>query len=127
MMVRRSLVLSLVLGCGLGAAGRPWEAGGPQRREVQMRSVSFAPAELRLALGDTVVWKNIDVVRHNAVRPGLFDTGELRTGESHTWVPTDTGTITYRCTIHARMRGKLIVVDRSDGEEPQPNQPIGSK
>lgn len=113
MNLRRSLLLSLALGCGLGAAGRPKDLGEPQRREVQMRSVSFSPSELHLAIGDTVVWKNIDVVRHNAVRPGVFDTGELRSGESHTWVPTDTGTIAYRCTIHARMRGKLVVRARS--------------
>lgn len=108
-MLRRGLLLSLLVGCGLGASARPWESSGPQERVVQMRSVSFSPSELRVTLGDTVVWKNTDVVRHNAVRPGLFDTGELRAGESYSWVPSDTGTYSYRCTIHSRMRGKLVI------------------
>lgn len=81
----------------------------PVRHEVQMRAISFTPAEIVVAVGDTVEWRNADIVRHNAVRAELFETGDLRPGEHRSWVPGDTGTFTYRCTIHARMRGKIVV------------------
>lgn len=84
----------------------------PRTHDVTMRSVSFAPKELVVAVGDTVQWVNADIVRHNAVRPGLFDTGELRPGSKYSWVPTDTGEVLYRCTIHQRMRAKVTVVAR---------------
>lgn len=82
------------------------------KHEVQMRAVAFAPRELTVGVGDTVTWRNVDIVRHNAVRPEVFDTKELKPGESYAWVPVDTGTISYRCTIHQRMRGRLRVVSR---------------
>ena len=81
----------------------------PVRHEVQMRAISFTPAEVVVAVGDTVEWRNADIVRHNAVRVDLFETGDLKPGEHGSWVPRDTGTFTYRCTIHARMRGKIVV------------------
>lgn len=74
-----------------------------------MRSVSFGPRELTVGVGDTVVWHNVDIVRHNAVRPEVFDTGELQPGTKYSWVPSDTGTYRYQCTIHQRMRGRLTV------------------
>lgn len=103
-----SLVLFAVAGGG-AAAARDGTRGAAQRHEVQMRAVSFAPGELVIALGDTVDWRNADIVRHNAVRPGAFESEELQPGEHFEWVPADTGTYTYRCTIHARMRGKVVV------------------
>ncbi len=93
---------------GLGMARRA-ERGTPRRHEIEMRSVSFLPSELVVAVGDTVGWRNGDIVRHNAVRPGVFESEDLKPGERFAWVPADTGTFTYRCTIHARMRGKIVV------------------
>ncbi len=102
-------VMSIVaLGAAVSTArGRP--SAGAVRHEVQMRAISFTPAELVVAVGDTVEWRNADIVRHNAVRLKEFETGDLRPGERGRWVPADTGTFTYRCTIHARMRGKIVV------------------
>lgn len=74
-----------------------------------MRSVSFAPRELSIRLGDTVLFKNSDIVRHNATRQEVFATGDLRSGQSYSWVPADTGTYRYQCTIHSRMRGEVRV------------------
>lgn len=74
-----------------------------------MRGNSFSPRELRIALGDTVVWVNGDIVRHNAVRAELFNSGDLRSGERFAWVPADTGVVRYQCTIHSMMRGEIRV------------------
>ena len=104
--------IAVVCVAALGAAVRSTRDSmhaNPVRHEVQMRAISFTPAELAVAVGDTVEWRNADIVRHNAVRVDLFETGDLRPGEHGTWVPSDTGTFTYRCTIHTRMRGKIVV------------------
>lgn len=83
--------------------------GGPVAHEIRMSGASFGPRELSVAVGDTVVWHNVDIVRHNAVRRDVFDTGELGPDERYAWVPSDTGTYRYQCTIHQRMRGRLTV------------------
>jgi plastocyanin len=100
-----------IAGVAVGAVGAGMEAPAPSvRHEVQMRAVSFAPRELTIHLGDTVLFKNADIVRHNAVRREVFDTGELKSGESYSWIPADTGSYRYQCTIHTRMRGEVKVV-----------------
>jgi plastocyanin len=95
-------------GRGTGRDARR-DGADPVTHEIVMRSVSFGPREVTVAVGDTVVWRNADIVRHNAVRRELFDTGELQPGEKYAWVPADTGTYRYQCTIHQRMRGRLNV------------------
>ena len=79
------------------------------RHEVQMRANSFAPAELVVSVGDTIDWRNADIVRHSAVRLGGFESGELRSGEHYAWVPSDTGTFSYGCSIHSQMKGRIVV------------------
>jgi plastocyanin len=105
--VAATLLTVGALGCAQGEAA---PTPGVTRHEIRMRSNSFAPRDLAVTLGDTVTWRNTDIVRHNALRRGDFDTGELRGGESYTWIPSDTGTYAYRCTIHQRMRGRITVV-----------------
>lgn len=104
-------VALLTMGLALVVAARPDAPRDRDTRrvEVRMRGNSFAPRNVTLAVGDTVEWVNADIVRHNAVREGLFDSGELRRDERFAWVPGDTGTIRYQCTIHSRMRGTLRV------------------
>jgi plastocyanin len=108
--VRRSLLAITAVMLAATCAGVPTPA--PVRHEIQMRAVSFAPRELTIPLGDTVLFKNADIVRHNAVRREVFDTGNLKAGESYSWVPSDTGSFRYQCTIHTRMRGEVKVVPR---------------
>lgn len=109
MRVVRGVALVVVLSALVGAAHA---VKGPRQHEIRMRSNSFSPRTLVIGVGDTVVWINRDIVRHNAVRDSLFDSGELRGGERYAWVASDTGEIAYRCTIHSRMRGSIRVVDR---------------
>jgi plastocyanin len=97
-------VVALAVACGAAAA-----ASGTSRLEITMRGNSFGPRRAEVAVGDTVVWVNRDIVRHNAVKPSVFDSGELKGGESYQWVPADTGVVEYRCTIHQRMRGEIRV------------------
>ena len=107
-MIRRSVLLAATaLACGLSAA--PAVSVGTHH-EILMRGNSFSPRTITVSVGDTVVWRNVDIVRHNATRPEAFESGDLRGGASFSWVAADTGEVRYRCTIHQRMRGTLTVV-----------------
>lgn len=109
MISRRAILLALSLAslsCGVSEAASTPDV---TRHEITMRTNSFTPRDLAANVGDTIVWKNLDIVRHNAVRRDLFESGDLRRGESFSWIPADTGTYSYRCTIHSRMRGMLTV------------------
>jgi plastocyanin len=77
--------------------------------EIAMRGNAFGPRRVQVALGDTVVWVNRDIVRHDATAGDLFASGDLRGGERFQWIPQDTGLVEYRCTIHQRMRGQIRV------------------
>lgn len=81
------------------------------RHEILMKAVMFAPRSLTVQLGDTVVWRNADIVRHNTDGGERFASGDLRSGESFSWVPSDSGVTQYRCTIHRGMRGEIRVRD----------------
>lgn len=108
-----TVIMLLAWGAIAVGAARPWPSATDalRRREIRMRGNSFAPREVRVAVGDTVVWVNGDIVRHNAVHPELFDSGELGAGERFAWVPADTGVVQYQCTIHSRMRGRIRVTN----------------
>lgn len=101
-------LLALVAACGAAVA-----ASNTTRLEIAMRGNSYGPRRAEVTLGDTVVWINRDIVRHDAVKPGLFDSGELIGGERYVWIPADTGVVEYRCSIHQRMRGEIRVVPKT--------------
>jgi len=97
------VILWLLLLLGLSKA--------PTTHTVEIRGMKFHPAELPVAVGDTVVWINRDIVPHTATATGRvpWDTGSLPDGGSGRLVPTRAGTLRYSCTFHPTMHGKLIV------------------
>lgn len=97
--------LALAVACG-AAVAVPRDG----RVEITMRGNAFGPRRAEVTVGDSVVWINRDIVRHDATARERFDSGDIRAGERFVWVPQDTGLIEYRCTIHQRMRGQLRVV-----------------
>lgn len=98
-------LIVMVVACGAAAAKS-------SRLEIAMRGNSYGPRRAEVTLGDTVIWINRDIVRHDAAKPGLFDSGELMGGERYQWIPADTGLVEYRCSIHQRMRGEIRVLPK---------------
>jgi plastocyanin len=71
----------------------------------------FAPGQVRLRVGQAVLWRNQADATHNVVRVGGgFDSGALAPGGSFRWPAKAAGTFSYRCTIHAQMTVATIVV-----------------
>jgi plastocyanin len=96
-----------VLALGLAAAcARPV----PRSHTVEIRGFAYLPATLEVAVGDTVVWVNRDVVPHTATgAEGGWDSGDLAAGQSWRLVAGQQGSQPYYCALHPIMRGMLVV------------------
>jgi plastocyanin len=77
--------------------------------EVKMQEFAFVPAELRVTAGDTVLFRNADVVPHTATASGKWDTGTLAAGASHAVVMSERGKVDYVCALHPNMRATIEV------------------
>jgi plastocyanin len=76
---------------------------------VVMEGMKFSPPTLRIRYGDTVVFRNNDLVPHTATakqRDG-FDSGIIKPGESWTFVPKVHATMPYVCVFHPTMEGRI--------------------
>ena len=77
---------------------------------VQIVGFAFSPAEISVAVGDTVAWTNLDQAVHTATSTsGAFDSGDLDPGESFSVTFTTPGTYDYLCTPHPSMTGRIVV------------------
>ena len=85
----------------------------PTTHTVEIRGMEFHPAELTVAVGDTVIWINRDIVPHTATATGggrgTWDTGQLLQGKTGRYVATRAGVARYACAFHPTMRGQLII------------------
>jgi len=111
-------VVALIAARGFSSrarAGRPTNSGNaPKTVTVVIRDFKFEPATLTLDAGDTVEWKNDDIVPHTATADGggqkpEFDSGTIHTGAAWRSVTRNKGRYNYTCTLHPNMEGKLIV------------------
>ena len=84
----------------------------PRRHEITIQTMAFQPAQLEVAIGDTIVWVNRDIVPHNATATGAtpaWQTTTLVAGESGIVVVRQAGEMRYLCTLHPTMQARLIV------------------
>jgi plastocyanin len=108
MNIRRSIsiiLLSLAMMLMVACSSQP----APKTHNVVIDGFKFQPTLLMVNVGDTVVFNNQDMVPHNAVAEGKFDSGKLEQGKSWTYTAKDKGTFNYICTYHPNMKGQLIV------------------
>ena len=100
---------ALVLVAGLASCSK---ARQPRTYQVEIRAMQFAPAELEVAVGDTVVWTNTDVVPHTVTSgvpaAATFDSGVIDNKAQWRYEITTAGEHAYVCTLHPTMRGKLV-------------------
>jgi plastocyanin len=85
-------------------------AARAKNHQILGRGVAWDPKTLQVARGDTVEWKNVDVVPHNVRQEKrVFWSKELAPGSSFRWKATKRGTWPYKCTLHPEMTGTLEV------------------
>lgn len=82
----------------------------PRSHTVEIRGFAYLPATLEVAVGDTVVWINRDVLPHTATQDGRgWDSGSINTGQAWRLIAASPGSQPYYCAFHPVMRGKLVV------------------
>jgi plastocyanin len=79
-------------------ADAPWQMR-PQVIEVQIDYFTFMPHDITVAAGATVTWVNLDDVLHRVTS----------TDDKFSFKFDEPGTYEYYCSIHPKMRGKVIV------------------
>jgi plastocyanin len=85
--------------------------GGGGGTEVSMEGIQFDPAEVTVAVGDTVTWTNNDSVDHD-VTADSFSSGEaggLAGGDTFEHTFDEAGSFDYVCTVHPGMEGTVVV------------------
>lgn len=100
-------------------ASRP--PGVEQRvHRVEIRELAFVPAVLRVEPGDTVYWRNDDIVPHTVTASdSTWDSGELPPGGEFRWVAGRPEAVAYTCLYHPWMTGRLEPdIDQTPGTSP---------
>jgi plastocyanin len=83
---------------------------GPRRSHVvDIKAMGFSKARIDAVIGDTVVFRNADMLSHTATAAGVFDTKEIKPGATSRWVVKKKGTFHYICTFHPVMKAVLVV------------------
>jgi plastocyanin len=105
--VTRAALVALLAAAlaGRGGGGSPPR---PATHVVEMRGFAFSPASLAVAAGDTVVWKNSDILPHTATAGRALDSGSIAAGAEWRWVAV-AGEYAYHCAFHPTMLGTASV------------------
>ncbi len=82
---------------------------GAKTWTVLIKGFKFVPERLEVEAGDTVIWKNEDIVPHTATAKKLFDSKKLDQGQSWSYVAKQKGSHPYICLYHPTMTGELVV------------------
>jgi plastocyanin len=80
-----------------------------QTHTVRIKAFAFVPDHRIVSAGDTVVWKNEDIVPHTATGKGIFDSQEIGSMKSWTYKTSRKGKFPYISTYHPTMRAELTV------------------
>ena len=76
--------------------------------QVTIDGLIFSPAEITAKMGDTVVWRNKDIVAHTATVRGGFDV-MIEPDKSASLVLTKAGIVDYYCRFHPNMTGRITI------------------
>ena len=87
-----------------------WSVCEPWDIPVSAKNLRFDPVGIAVKAGTTVTWVNLDDEPHTVFSDaGLLRSSALATQEHFSFKFETAGTYHYRCSIHPRMRGTIIV------------------
>ncbi len=105
----RGTGLVLILQSSGTASQNPTGAGPSANAQVIMKGIRFQPAELTVHPGETVEFRNEDIVAHTVTADdGSFDSGLIQPGSSWKMTVQKAGTVAYHCTPHPNMKATLV-------------------
>ena len=80
-----------------------------ENMKVTIDNFTFAPAELKLKVGDTVTWTNHDDIPHTVVSAGKYRSKTMDTDDAYSFTFTAAGDYKYFCSLHPHMTGMIKV------------------
>lgn len=95
----------LCLAAGLSLCGT---AASAATIEVTIEKLEFKPAVVKAQPGDTILWRNKDVMDHTATSKGSFEV-VIPAGKSGSTVVKGDGVFDYVCRYHPNMKGRIEV------------------
>jgi plastocyanin len=106
-------------GCGSSSVTEPTDpgSGGGTTRTVRIEgdaylpggSAAFAPSEINVTLGTTVMWQNSDQTQHTVSSDSGVWSSTVAALSSFSRQFTTAGTFQYHCSIHPAMTGTVTV------------------
>ena len=77
---------------------------------VTAMNFAFSPSSLSVQAGTRVTFTNHDAPTHTfTANGGLFDSGDVASGQSYSFTFTKAGSYAYHCQIHSSMTGTITV------------------
>ena len=90
--------------------GRGTVHAGSATAEVKIDNFTFTPAIVTVPVGAQVTWTNRDDIPHTVVSDDqAIKSKALDTDDKFTFTFTKAGTYTYFCSLHPKMKGKVVV------------------
>ncbi|MBL7700741.1 MAG: cupredoxin domain-containing protein [Ferruginibacter sp.] len=82
--------------------------------KVNIQANQFSPSGITMLPANKITWTNMDTDTHSIVSDdGIsFNSGNIPSGASYSFIPSATGTYTYKCGIHPAVQGVVYVVTR---------------
>jgi len=107
-------LISWTAGCGNDSHSRASVSSVPvsgNSQVVIIKQLKFQPDVVTVSAGETVTWKNEDIIPHTATSDAkVFDSGTIAVGESWSWkASARPGDYFYTCKLHPNMKAKLTV------------------
>ena len=107
----------LLVACGGSSGSGPSADNSPGSSHssaggaaVSIKNFAYAPANLTVSQGTTIVFSNEDSTEHTATASGgAFDTGSISQGQSKTVTLETAGSFSYVCSFHPFMHGTITV------------------
>ena len=111
MPTRTALVCALLVYAATSLPPAPAEQRSGQEHVIVIDKFSFQPDTLAVSVGETVEWRNKDIVPHTATSLDgqTFNSGRIQAGGSWRVTLRKPGGFEYVCTLHPNMKGKLLV------------------
>jgi plastocyanin len=103
---RRSKWRFLAVAAALGAV--PAHA---ETVRVTIDDLVFSPAAVEAKVGDTIEWRNADILDHTATVEGDWDV-VIAVGATGSLAVSKVGEVEYYCRFHPNMKGRIRVAPR---------------
>jgi len=104
--MRPLLVMMAACALGIAAIG----ADKSKTHDVSIEGLAFKPDKITVKVGQSVTWTNNDDRDHTVdCKEAELKSGIIHRGDTFAFIFKKAGTFHYKCRLHPRMKGEVIV------------------